>query len=436
MPGIKSVPISQPKESNASPKIGRGGHRATRIVPFSSETFQLISDRFYMHGSIAKVVNRSDVPTFSRAKSQMSSSGGPSYPVYVYNCRSTNAWDMDLALTVTHFPESNLTYAMMFGCPISTENEVIRRLGSITVDVSYPMLLPGIFAELERDRHIRIIEQYMDNIEETILELNYQPSVDRQMHDSSSNSRQRDKKSQWLDTTYLRNDLITWRTQLTKMVKHTNELNDEHWDPQRYANNVVCLQSHVFLDQVDSPAFPSNLPHGSDSPDYHIQSYDKEPNSPSTTETSSTIYELHDLKMSNTGVKVNDRLQDIIEEYDDKIRECTMRIDGMAMATQWFQSHGETNLEIALATGRDSSHMRSIAVVTMIFLPGTFCASVFSMQFFNWISDDDGNTVVSPYLWIYILAAVLSTILTLGAWYFFSWREKRRRLSAQEDVVV
>ena len=31
-------------------------------------------------------------------------------------------------------------------------------------------------------------------------------------------------------------------------------------------------------------------------------------------------------------------------------------------------------MEIARATSRDSRHMRSIAVVTMVFLPGTFSA--------------------------------------------------------------
>lgn len=42
--------------------------------------------------------------------------------------------------------------------------------------------------------------------------------------------------------------------------------------------------------------------------------------------------------------------------------------------TSLSQAQGETNVEIALATGKDSKHMRSIALVTMVFLPGTFFA--------------------------------------------------------------
>ncbi|KAM0285765.1 hypothetical protein ACHAQH_001226 [Verticillium albo-atrum] len=39
--------------------------------------------------------------------------------------------------------------------------------------------------------------------------------------------------------------------------------------------------------------------------------------------------------MRRTGSKITQRTQAIVEEYDSKIRDCTMRIDGMAMATQW-----------------------------------------------------------------------------------------------------
>ena len=35
------------------------------------------------------------------------------------------------------------------------------------------------------------------------------------------------------------------------------------------------------------------------------------------------------------GMRMRDRLIAMIEEYDDKIRDFTMRIDNMAMVTQW-----------------------------------------------------------------------------------------------------
>jgi hypothetical protein len=34
---------------------------------------------------------------------------------------------------------------------------------------------------------------------------------------------------------------------------------------------------------------------------------------------------------------IKDRLGALIEEYDEKIEECSMRVDGMTIATQWVR---------------------------------------------------------------------------------------------------
>ncbi|KAF3765540.1 hypothetical protein M406DRAFT_355963 [Cryphonectria parasitica EP155] len=142
------------------------------------------------------------------------------------------------------------------------------------------------------------------------------------------------------------------------------------------------------------------------------------------------------IRMRRAGRKIIGRLQAIIDEYDDKIRDCSMRLDGMAMATQWAQ--GETNVEIALATGRDSKHMRSIAIVTMIFLPGTFFASVFSMSFFSWFNNSGSSQVqVSSYIWVYITVTVVCTVLTIGLWYYFNiWRRTGPKKQEEEKALV
>ncbi|KAF5621123.1 uncharacterized protein FTJAE_11464 [Fusarium tjaetaba] len=114
-----------------------------------------------------------------------------------------------------------------------------------------------------------------------------------------------------------------------------------------------------------------------------------------------------------------------MKEYNEKIRECTTGYEGMIMTTQWAQ--GETNVEIALATSQDSRHMRSIALVTMIFLPGTFFASIFSMGFFEWKSND-GTISVSQSFWIYVVLAAGFTAFTVGAWWYIGvYRYKRHK---------
>ncbi|KAI0380673.1 hypothetical protein F5Y04DRAFT_271355 [Hypomontagnella monticulosa] len=416
-----SFPITVGGAPNAEQGLlpSPGGRRSVRTLPFSLTTFRSISNRFCLHSSIARVINRSDVPVFSRAELDMRTPDEETYPAYVYNCRTTNAWETDLALTATHFPHVGLTYAVLFGCPISVERDVMKRLSTAGMAASYPLLLPGIFAELERDRHIKIVEDYMDDIEEKIFELDYLPSIEQQMHGPEGESRNRNKRSQWLDTTYLRNGLITWNQQLAKMAKHTDELDATAFKPwtqqsSRYEKREAPRARESKYPERETPNREEEREWRGD----EIYNLNKD--------------EAYKGEMRKVGAKVNDRLQNIVEEYEDKIRECTMRIDGMVMATQW--SHGETNVEIALATGRDSRHMRSISIVTMVFLPGTFFASVFSMQFFNWFPDGD-KAVVSHYFWIYILATVLATSATLGTWYYcVQWRHRTRNRPHDEEM--
>lgn len=46
----------------------------------------------------------------------------------------------------------------------------------------------------------------------------------------------------------------------------------------------------------------------------------------------------------------------------------------MRLLSDKEQAHTKANMEIALATKKDGSQMKSIAILTMIFLPATFVA--------------------------------------------------------------
>lgn len=98
------------------------------------------------------------------------------------------------------------------------------------------------------------------------------------------------------------------------------------------------------------------------------------------------------------GRRMRKQLGDIMREYGHKIGECTMVLDGMALSAQLASSYlphclplgiidalgqpwsqigyqdAQVNLKIASETRKDSSRMRSIAFLTMFFLPATFLA--------------------------------------------------------------
>ncbi|KAI1761548.1 hypothetical protein GGR53DRAFT_469225 [Hypoxylon sp. FL1150] len=107
----------------------------------------------------------------------------------------------------------------------------MKRLRHSNVEVNHPILLPGIFAELERDQHIIIVEKYMDDLEAKMFERDYQPSIEQRIHVSSSENRKGGERSKWFDTAYLRDSLITWNAKLSKMPNHIDELREKRIKP-------------------------------------------------------------------------------------------------------------------------------------------------------------------------------------------------------------
>lgn len=266
---------------------------------------------------------------------------------------------MDLALTATHFPHRRLTYAVLFGCPLSVEAEVISRLSRVrSPEAAHPLVLAGIFAELERSRHVATIEAMIDKLENQIFELDISKAhhAEQEEDEEEKARKQLEKRDDYLDTAYLRNGLTSWRNQLVKIRTKAEELEAAHYGPNFSTSQSLSRASTQVHEDISR------------------QDKDTRKDDSETKRVSGRTGEAwaSDARMRRVGRKITGRLQAIIDEYDDKIRDCSMRLDGMEMATQWAQ--GETNVEIALATGRDSKHMRSIAIVTMVFLPGTFFA--------------------------------------------------------------
>ncbi|KAF3004729.1 hypothetical protein E8E14_008971 [Neopestalotiopsis sp. 37M] len=331
---------------------------------------------------------------------------------------------MDLALTVTYFPERELSFAVLFGCHISTVLGIIRRLENAQDDVFHPLLLPGIVAEIERQRHFDHADSIIDEIEARIFHLETRPDALDDIDVVEMAKIHKDKRSAWLNMTYTRNCLISWKVQLENMVRQTEAL-----DPSITNNNTAFYQpaSPHARCEADTPTHQDGKLCEQD------QGFQEE-DSPTTLVAPDDFHYNYYGKRKATGYKIASRIRALIEEYDDKIRDCTMRIDGMAMATQWAQ--GEINLEIAKATSRDSKHMRSIALVTMVFLPGTFFAGMFSMTFFNW-SSDNGEPIVSEYFWVYVVFTIVCTLLTVGLWYYFNiFRRSRRRPRDLEELEM
>ena len=112
------------------------------------------------------------------------------------------------------------------------------------------------------------------------------------------------------------------------------------------------------------------------------------------------------------------------------------------------EKHEQSNLEltqasyrIAEATLSDAKSMRTIAVLTMVLLPGTAVASLFSMGMFNW-SANDGARIASKWTWIYFVVTIPLTVAILAAWWIWSRRSMSvfsssgRPVQPANDAVV
>jgi hypothetical protein len=83
---------------------------------------------------------------------------------------------------------------------------------------------------------------------------------------------------------------------------------------------------------------------------------------------------------------------------------------------------------IAIATARDSFAMMTLAIVTMLFLPATFFATVFALPLLRWTEED----VMMPPMWLYMKLAVAITAAVFALWIGAIFWQQRRSRKSQE----
>ncbi|KAI9766182.1 MAG: hypothetical protein M1840_006749 [Geoglossum simile] len=104
------------------------------------------------------------------------------------------------------------------------------------------------------------------------------------------------------------------------------------------------------------------------------------------------------------------------------------------------QDHVKWTKRVAQATKRDSSAMKVIAVLGLLFLPGTFISTFFAMPLFNWDnwtnSPGSRSSPIRPGFWVYWAAAIpttVSLILCVGIWLYIRsqndkyWDDEEKR---------
>ena len=90
---------------------------------------------------------------------------------------------------------------------------------------------------------------------------------------------------------------------------------------------------------------------------------------------------------------------------------------------------------IANTTKEDSYAMRTIAVMSILFLPGTFVSSFFSMDMFDWQAPKSAS-VVSSRFWIYWAVTAPLTIVVVSIWFLWLRTHKKHEVDGQKDSTL
>ncbi|CAI6340158.1 unnamed protein product [Periconia digitata] len=132
-------------------------------------------------------------------------------------------------------------------------------------------------------------------------------------------------------------------------------------------------------------------------------------------------------------------------EFQDRLFGLEKELKGIKRRSQSLTERlrSEINLAFSLVAQRDSRVMveigqdsksdnrnvRSIAIVGLIYLPGTFISGLFGMSFFELMEDGNGHHVwqVSERLWLYWAITIPLTVLTIIVWVVFFHGEGLKR---------
>ncbi|KAL3711275.1 hypothetical protein TMatcc_005073 [Talaromyces marneffei ATCC 18224] len=88
------------------------------------------------------------------------------------------------------------------------------------------------------------------------------------------------------------------------------------------------------------------------------------------------------------------------------------------------QQDAANSIEIAADTKRDSTSMNAIAALTMVFLPGTFTATILGAGIFS--ASTNGNGIrVSNLWWLWIAFTVPLTLGIMLGWWYYRKKEKK-----------
>ncbi|KAF2137086.1 uncharacterized protein K452DRAFT_236457, partial [Aplosporella prunicola CBS 121167] len=143
----------------------------------------------------------------------------------------------------------------------------------------------------------------------------------------------------------------------------------------------------------------------------------------------STVEETtHELKRTRQETEVQESvsfLQNKLESIQDFVNQIRDRQERQLSVLSSFidQADNDQSMKVARDARVDGLAMKALALLTAVFLPPSFIATMFSMSMFDWQAKTSSG-VTSSYFWIYWAASIPLAVLLLLGWRVW-WRRQR-----------
>lgn len=190
----------------------------------------------------------------------------------------------DLALSTTYIPSTGITYSVMYGCNDSQTNEIWRRVRLAGDHADHPLLVVGIFMELDRERLIGMAESLAD-----------------------------------------------------KFTLGSDILENESWDstnPKMQGYLEVCLRSRTLVDYIRAVKRQLAKVLVEIEGLERLWRQSKHMVSNARTKAEKGKRQRKITRMLETGEKMKQRIREMLDEYDDKIDECKKMAQNLSLAMQ------------------------------------------------------------------------------------------------------
>jgi hypothetical protein len=153
-------------------------------IPLSPERWKKITQSFYLHGHIVKAIQRKLTSITSIPLKYDDGDDEQDHEVLWMHTAMTNIQGPDtFALASTHFSRANLTVAVMIGCSVAQMRRVESLLRGTERAIGHPLLMLGIYAELQLDRLRKLVKDSGAKCVETTRRLENEAPHD--LHDAT-----------------------------------------------------------------------------------------------------------------------------------------------------------------------------------------------------------------------------------------------------------